>query len=287
MTPLELHRSAVYKNQRALDLLDSDKADAPLSRAQIEQCFDNGAVWLEAAGKPQRLRDCAEIVPRGHKLHLYCNDATLAACPFGARLVEDFSTFSIWFKPAGMLSQGSKWGDHWALYRWIEQRVWPDRRCFITHRLDRYTSGLMIVAHDAATNQAFHQLFEQRKINKTYRAIVRGALPPDSTQTLDSAIEGKAAVSHIRVIDSDAKRDLSLLEIHPETGRKHQIRIHLAGSGHAVLNDRRYGPAPHTGDLQLQASALAFSHPLDQARIEVALPTEQLLTLAPTSGDQE
>jgi tRNA pseudouridine32 synthase/23S rRNA pseudouridine746 synthase len=276
MTPVELHKTAVYKNVSALELLANSEE---LSPAQILQCFDNGAVWLETTGKPRRLYQSDKILQQGDKLHLYCNVATLAACPFQPELVADFEQFSIWNKPSGMLSQGSKWGDHWALYRWIKQHHWPERASYITHRLDRYTSGLMIVAHDDAINKAFHQCFEQRKIRKTYRAIVRGAMQTGKTRTIDSAIDNKPAQSEFAVLDTDTDKHLSLLEIHPETGRKHQIRIHLAGIDHPVLNDRNYGTPPHDGDLSLQASALAFTSPVDEQKINVELKPFQLLAL--------
>ena len=283
MTPLELHKTALYKNQGALDLLDQG---SELSREQLQQCFDNGSVWLESSTRPKRLRDSAAIIQPGQQLHLYCNDFTLTPCPFTPELIQDFGAFSIWNKPSGMLSQGSKWGDHWALYRWVEQQFWPDRQCFISHRLDRYTSGLIIVAHESKINKAFHQLFAERAIHKTYRAIVRGAMQPGESRTLDEAIDGKPALSQIIVLESDREKDLSLLEIHPESGRKHQIRIHLAGIDHPVLNDRNYGAPPHHGDLMLQACALEFTSPVSQQDIRIQLDEAQLLCLAPHAMDK-
>mgnify|MGYP002631459887 CR=1 FL=1 len=273
-TAVELHRQVIYKNQQAIDLLDSDEG---LSREQIALCFENGAVWLETAGKPQRLYNSQSVLKPGHKIHCYCNSTTLSSCPFTAELVADFTDFSIWNKPSGMLCQGSKWGDHWALYRWIKQNYWPDRESFITHRLDRFTSGLVIVAHTEAINKKFHRLFENRLIKKTYRAIVSGLLTQDQQLILDTEIENKNALSQVLVLDLQTSTQQSLVMIKPQTGRKHQIRIHLAEIGHPIINDRNYGKPPFDGDLRLQASELEFTNPVDGKKIQVNLQPDKLL----------
>ncbi len=277
MTPLSLHLQA-SQAQSAVQLLMSD---GRLNETQIRTCFDHGAVWLEKTGKPRRVYRPDVTIQPAHRVHLYCNESTLAPCPYVPKLIRDFETFSLWYKPAGMFSQGSKWGDHWTLQRWVQQHHWPTRECLITHRLDRYTSGLMIIAHDAATNQALHRQFEQREIQKTYRAIVQGRLPVGESRTLDSTIDGKSAITRFRVLEQDPADDHSLLEIQPLTGRKHQIRIHLSQAGHPVQNDRQYGQPPHQGDLQLQACALTLRHPQSRLPVEVSVASEQLLQLTP------
>ena len=272
---IEIHRQVIYKNQSAIDLLESLQE---LSREQIDLCFKNGAVWLETTGKPQRLYNPQVILKPGQKIHCYCNTTTLAPCPFKAELVADFIDFSIWNKPSGMLCQGSKWGDHWALYRWIRQNHWPDRESYITHRLDRFTSGLVIVAHTEETNKKFHRMFESRLIKKTYRAIVSGLMAQGQQLILDTKIDNRNARTLVQVIQQHNSAQQSLVEIKPETGRKHQIRIHLAEIGHPVVNDRNYGQAPFNGDLMLQASELEFSNPMDNKNIVASLEPGKLLS---------
>ncbi len=275
MSPaVELHVEAGDNDQPARDLLN----DPRLTARQIEDCFHNGAVWLQAGRKPQRIYDPKTRVHSGQTIHLYCNQSTLTPCPYRAELVQDFASFSVWAKPSGMLSQGSKWGDHWTLQRWIKHHVWPQRECLITHRLDRYTGGLMIVAHDQPTNRWFHRAFEQHRINKTYRAIVSGSLPAGEELQINSPLGGKSARTLVRVLAS--KHGHSLLEITPLSGRKHQIRIHLASIGHPVINDRQYGQPPHAGDLMLQACALQFSHPQTGENLKIKLAANRLLSLA-------
>lgn len=275
-TPVELHQPVIYGGQTALQLLTTSQN---LSSQQIEQCFDNGAVWLQSSGKPVRLYDAETLVKQGQTVHLYCNASTLTDCPYTPDLVEDQQQFSIWNKPSGMLSQGSKWGDHWTIQRWIKKHIWPQRDCLITHRLDRFTSGLIIVAHDDAINRQFHRLFEKRAIHKTYRAVVIGDMSSGEDINIETPIDGKSALTRLKVLQSHAELMMSLLEIKPETGRKHQIRRHLAQAGHPVVNDRQYGMQPFSGDLMLQASALEFQHPVTQASLCFELKPENLLSL--------
>ena len=272
---LEQHCPVIYKGQKAIELLQNNET---LTDEQLIRCFDNGAVWLQQAGKPQRIHDPQTPVTPGDRVHLYCNQTTLAPCPFKPALIHDFGDFSIWNKPSGMLSQGSKWGDHWALYRWVQQNHWPQRDCLISHRLDRFTNGLMIVAHSDDANKKFHRLFEERLIHKTYRAIVNGSMNPGEKITLDSPVDGKKASTRLEVLQQHPRDALSLLELKPETGRKHQIRIHLAESGHPVINDRQYASPPFSGDLMLQAGGLRFNHPIDNSVVDITLPTEALLS---------
>ncbi len=269
--PIEIHRPVTWPGQNALQCLSPG---CPLDEDALRACFTHGAVWWQTGGKPKRLRDPQQAVKPGHRLHLYCNPSTLAPCPFRPVLVTDFGRYSAWDKPAGMFSQGSKWGDHWTLQRWVKMHVWPDREALSVHRLDRYTRGLMLVAHDAEANAALHRLFEQGRVAKTYHARVRGGMKPGEERRIDAPIDGRAAESWLRVLDSDGQT--SRVEIHPETGRKHQIRRHLAGIGHPVLNDRAYGTALHDGDLALQAVQLTFDDPFDGQPRCIALPDTEL-----------
>ncbi len=274
--PIECHLPVIYGQQTAFELLQHN---TELTPENLSLCFEHGAVWLETAGKPRRLYDKTCQLKRGHKLHLYCNESTLTPCPYQATLIEDMGSFSIWCKPGGMLSQGSKWGDHWTIQRWIEQHALHDRKCLITHRLDRFTEGLMIIAHEEAINRQFHRMFEQHRIEKTYRAIVSGQIASETPIIASTPVQGKPAKSVLRVIEYSNSLDQTLVEIQPKSGRKHQIRIHLAELGHPVLNDRQYGREPFTGDLKLQASKLAFKHPLEQTALSFSMLDSDLLRL--------
>lgn len=273
--PVELHKQVIYSHQTAMEMIANSDI---LSEQQITQCFDNGSVWLQESGKPARIYDAKIVLKPGQMLHCYCNQSTLSPCPYKPELVKDFEDFSIWDKPSGMLSQGSKWGDHWTLHRWVKQNIWPERETFITHRLDRFTQGLMIVAHQKTINWQFHRLFEGREIHKTYRAIVSGLMAEGEDRTINTLVEEKLAETQIHVIGQQLDSQQSLLEIKPTTGRKHQIRIQLAELGHPVVNDRQYGLPPFEGDLMLQASGLEFNHPVTSERLCIELSNDRLLS---------
>lgn len=255
------------------------QSHSQLDPEQIETCFLHGAVWLETKGKPQRLYNPGASVHPGNTLYLYCNQFTLQNSPLQPVLIQDFGCFSVWNKPSGMLSQGGKWGDHWTLARWITLNHWPQRDCFITHRLDRFTRGLMIVAHDASTNRGLHAAFASRQVEKHYRAIVRGVMP-QKTQTVTLDIGRQTASTRVVALAYSVELDASLVELHPTTGRKHQLRIHLASLGHPIINDRQYGQPPFDGDLRLQACHIGFRHPQTDERLQISLPGHELLSLS-------
>jgi tRNA pseudouridine32 synthase/23S rRNA pseudouridine746 synthase len=151
-----------------------------------------------------------------------------------------------------MFSHGSKWGDHCAIDRWVETHLTPERPVFLVHRLDRATDGLMVLAHKKQIARELARMFHAREIKKRYLAWVVGRVSfngPD--KVIDTPIEGRAAISRVTLLQYDQKRDRSLLQVEIETGRKHQIRRHLNGIGHAVVGDRLYGDEITDEDLRL------------------------------------
>ncbi len=192
-----------------------------------------------------------------------------------------------------MLSQGSKWADHTALYRWIEMHYQPNhqsRSCWIVHRLDRATCGLMLVAHSKKMAHTLSQLFEQKQIQKCYQANVWGKFP-STTQTFTAPVQEKPAISHAtRLSCSDVKAPTQLtsqtpvsrIKITIETGRKHQIRTHLSQAGYPIVGDRLYGGGENlqrlspTPDLQLTAYQLDFECPITHTQQHFCLSDTQL-----------
>jgi len=232
-----------------------------LSRQRVKQAMFKGAVWLSHNKHTRRLRRASKTLDRGDTLHLYYNERILSTTPASAQLIADEKAYSIWYKPCGMFSQGSKWGDHCTINRWAEQYLQPQRLAFIVHRLDRAASGLILIAHQKQTAAALAKLFQDRHIEKVYRAIVHGQFPVLS-QTLDSNIEGRSACSTATLIKYDPEKNCSLLEIMIDSGRKHQIRRHLAECGFPVVGDRLYGNNDNSTDLQLTAIRLSFTCPV-------------------------
>lgn len=243
----------------AIDLLADQVA---LSRQQLKTAMMQGAVWLESGHGVERIRRAKKRIKPGDTLHLYYDSAVLRQQPPAARLLNDEDDYSIWEKPAGMFSQGSKWGDHCTLYRWAEGQL--NRPAYTVHRLDRAASGLMILAHNKQTATAFLEMFQQRFIEKHYRAIVEGDItqrefPFEITQTLDD----KPAHSVLLQASHDAGENTSEVIVDIKSGRKHQIRRHLLSLGFPIVGDRLYGANNTDADLQLRSVMLKFACPVD------------------------
>jgi len=241
-----------------------------LPKQRIKLAMTQGAVWLSRGRNTQRLRRAKRLLQVGDELHLYYDAKILADVPAEPRLIADVGTYSVWHKPYGLRSQGSKWGDHCTLVRWAERNLQPERPAFTVHRLDRAANGLMLIAHSKSTAAALSSLFRDREVEKRYCAIVAGdfSAQPNPLR-VDEPIDGKPAVSifeHSELI-ADGKR--SVVDVCIESGRKHQIRRHLADLGHPVIGDRLYGSGSDDGmDLQLTACLLAFQCPVSGERVE-------------------
>ena len=247
--------------QFAIDCM-AEKFEA-LSKSKLKTAMKLGAVWLERGGKVSRLRKHKRILRKGDKLHLYYNSLILESTPVAAKLVADLDEYSVWNKPSGMFSQGTKWGDHNSICRWVELNAFADRQSFLVHRLDKATSGLIVVAHSKSACRALTQLFEKREVVKCYRAIVVGRLE-ESVKEFNSPIDNKSAITKVLENQFDDARNETHLLIKIETGRKHQIRKHLSSIGHPIVGDRLYGNAnnENSEDLQLTSCLIKFNCPI-------------------------
>jgi len=251
-------------NESDLSAVDWLSTSTNLSKQIIKQTMAKGAVWLTRKDHTQRLRRASRKLNIGDTLHLYYNPVVLATEPPKAILIADEKDYSVWYKPCGLLSQGSKWSDHCTITRWASQHLEPERPAFIVHRLDRAATGLILVAHTKYATKALTQLFQLRTISKRYEAIVHGCFPASpKALTLDTPIDDKPAISHVRLLKYSVDRECSLVSIDIETGRKHQIRKHLSSAGFAILGDRLYShEQDFKTDLQLTAVSLHFICPL-------------------------
>ena len=266
---IEHHLQVESTGDTAVNLLQRASG---LSKGRIKSAMSKGAVWLTRGKTTQRLRRATRKLQSGDELHLYHDESVLAEVPAAPELIADVGDYSVWNKPYGLRSQGSKWGDHCTVTRWAEQHLQPERSAFVVHRLDRAASGLILVAHAKRTAAALSEIFKRRKIEKRYQAWVAGDFSeqPDPLR-VDEALDGKSAISEFSFVQIDAGR--SLLDVRIATGRKHQIRRHLAGLGYPVIGDRLYGTGEQAGvDLQLTAYLLAFRCPVAGEKVEYRLP---------------
>lgn len=180
-------------------------------------------------------------------------------------------------KPSGLLSQPGR-GDH--LQDSLITRLQSlSEDLHLVHRLDRDTSGLVLVARGLDSLRRCSALFANRRVNKLYEAEVTGQL--QGRGRIDSRLarlerdpprygdhpQGRPATTLWRVRERQA--DSTTLWLRPLTGRSHQLRAHLAGIGHPILGDPIYGEAGTT-PLRLHARALGFQHPFTRCRLRVS-----------------
>ena len=274
-------------DKTALELLADHTG---LSKQLLKSYAQKGAVWIQrnptqsTTRKPERLRRLKRVISTQDILDFYYQPQLLNQVPHPPTLVADFIDYSVWIKPRGMLSQGSKWADHTALYRWIEMNYLPNgqvRQAWIVHRLDRATHGLMLIAHTKKTAAALSLAFENNQIHKAYQAYIWGQYFAEM-QTINMPIDEKAATSHVRLLNFESEQNRSLVKINIETGRKHQIRRHLSETGFPIIGDRMYGnsildeqlkPMPN---LQLTAYKLCLTCPITQTEKCFTLTKDQL-----------
>ncbi len=178
----------------------------------------------------------------------------------------------------------------------------------IVHRLDKGTSGVMVVARNAFAREALKKQFADHSIEREYEAICVGRVqsqtyatlhrrhPVDRKRFTSRALDGKRAVTHVQAIESLRDGAATLVRCRLETGRTHQIRVHLSESGHPILGDTIYGKPPKEpllrrcaealGHQALHARLLGFVHPRTGkgVRFEVESPSDFATALEALRG---
>jgi len=216
--------------------------------------------------------------------------------PRGLSLLYEDADVLVVDKPPGLLTMGNASERERTVYVALTDYVRKGqaksrKRVFIVHRLDRETSGLLVFARTEEAKRALQEGWDET--SKTYIAVVHGRVEKDEGVITSWLVEnsafvvfstqdttkGKQARTGYRVLHRTAHR--SLIELDLFTGRKHQIRVHMADLGHALLGDTRYGKAKDpVKRLALHAHTLAFTHPRTGERLEFLAPvTGELLQM--------
>ncbi len=248
---------------RLVDYLPGIFSQLP-SRAGLKKAMKRGEVLVD--GKPAAQSD---FVQPGQKISLLETSVPTAKIfEFSLEIVYQDEWLAIINKPAGLPVSGNR-------YRTVQNALpfnlplssakdalkWPRP----VHRLDAPTSGLLLVARTAGALMKLGQQLEQREIAKRYRAIVAGKLAGNGKLT--QTIQNRKAITRyevIQVVPSLKTGWITLVDLFPETGRTHQLRIHLAEAGYPIIGDGLYtGEAPllKGKGLFLAAVELTFSHP--------------------------
>lgn len=276
--------------------LDGERADkvvavlGGVSRATARHIVDEGGVRVDGEPiTPRRRLSSGDTIE--FELPAVAELLSAEDVDFTARYEDDHLV--VIDKPAGLVvhpGAGRTVGTlaSGLLHRYPEIRgVGEDARWGIVHRLDKDTSGLLVVARTQTVHKALSKMIAAHEVERGYNALVDGIfdaprgtidapIGPDPAKPTRRVVTpfGRPARTHYRRVQEWADEGVSLLEVQLETGRTHQIRVHLAAIGHPVIGDRWYGKPARVDSPRvfLHAARLAFDHPITGTRVEVESP---------------
>jgi 23S rRNA pseudouridine1911/1915/1917 synthase len=247
------------------------KRVAGLSRRKARAVIDLGGVFVDRA----RVKVAGRPVRAGQLIEVNVGGAIERREPPPAPevvFVDDHVIVAD--KPAGLVTAPTPESDRGDLLDQLGERY---GEVYLVHRLDLPTSGLLVFARTRAANKLLGDAFARHDVDREYRAVAIGEV---AAQTVDRPIQGKRAVTHVHVVEPLAGATLVAARL--ETGRTHQIRLHLAGLGHPLAGDHQHGGEasrifePRAPRLALHAAVLGFDHPAtgQRVRFERELPAD-------------
>ncbi|WP_317162715.1 RluA family pseudouridine synthase [Winogradskyella endarachnes] len=195
---------------------------------------------------------------------------------FKLNVIFEDDYLAVIHKPAGILVSGNHFKTIAnALIQNLEPSSLPDAtKPQPVHRLDYATTGILLTGKTSTSIRTLNKLFETKQIRKTYFAVTIGNMP-NTEDIITSSIDGKSATSQYKVIktvSSPRFAKLNLVKLEPQTGRRHQLRIHLSQLGNPILGDKDYGIKDlilHGKGMYLHACALEFTHPFTKENINL------------------
>jgi tRNA pseudouridine32 synthase/23S rRNA pseudouridine746 synthase len=252
----------------------------PLNPKELGDVAQKGGVWIQKRGKGKilRARVLKGLVHPEDLIQVFYDPKVLKLPEIkNLEPIYESQHYGIWIKPAGVVPQGSQTSDHASLLRYVEK--FRHQEVYLVHRIDRETTGLMIIAYNSKAAALLSDLFQKNQIQKEYEAIVRGELNVGLKETIKASLDDKVATTHFEVIASS--KNESLLHVTIETGRLHQIRRHLDFIGYPIMGDPKYGKGNKNRDgLKLIASKISFEDPWLDKMVVFTLPIDWGLKLS-------
>ena len=305
MTATETLAFVCESGDERLDVFLAARCDG-MSRSRIRRLIDAGHVLADGERRPAGFKPKAGAVVTVRTPPPTPPAARAQDIPITA--VYEDAALIIVDKPAGMpVHRGAGHPDGTlvnallGMDKRLSQAGGDALRPGIVHRLDKDTSGLMMVAKTDAAHAALSEQLRARTVEKVYLALVEGA-PRPARAAIDAPI-GRDPCDRKRMAITDGGRDAltryavlriaggrALMEVRPKTGRTHQIRVHLAAIGHPVIGDALYGTADaRLGRHFLHAARLGFDHPTtgERMRFESPLPSELADALGGLGGHHQ
>jgi 23S rRNA pseudouridine1911/1915/1917 synthase len=234
---------------------------AGLSRRKARAVIDAGGVFVDRA----RVKVAGRPVRAGQAIEVNIGGALDRPAPPPPVIVHVDEHVIVADKPAGVVTAPTPESDRGDLLDQLARRY---GEVYLVHRIDLPTSGLLVFARTREANRRLGEAFVAHDVDREYLAVAVGAV---AAQTIDRPIEGRRAVTHVE--PALALAGATLVRVRLETGRTHQIRIHLAGIGHPIAGDAQHGGeasrtfVPRPPRLALHAAVLGFTHPATGARV--------------------
>ncbi|MDX9715141.1 MAG: RluA family pseudouridine synthase [Dissulfurispiraceae bacterium] len=240
-----------------------------LSKSRTKASMNKGACWIKRGSRMKRLRKATAMLKTGEHLEFYYDESLLDITPALPSLVDDRQHYSVWFKPAGLMAQGTMYGDHCSMLRQAELHFGSKREVFLVHRLDREASGLMIVGHTKEAASKLSVMFKENKVVRTYSVEVLGDIRQHGAKgRIEFPLDSKDAVTGYEFVSYDPASNSSALDVRIYTGRLHQIRRHLDMIGFPVIGDPKYGKGNKNKEgMRLVASCLEFICPFSEKEV--------------------
>jgi tRNA pseudouridine32 synthase/23S rRNA pseudouridine746 synthase len=254
-----------------LVLIDFLEKHTKLSKSNLKKVLNNGGVWFRKLASSKRVkirRATAPLLPESH-VEFFFDPRYLNLEIPEAREVSAHKEWGLWYKPPGLLSQGTDFGDHMSILRQVEK---AKGKAFLIHRLDREAHGLMLFAYTHHAAGAFSQLWQKSLVKKFYKVEVAGDIKKKFPEGGDIhfKLDGKDAHTSFTITEQKEHSAILLVQIH--TGRLHQIRRHFEELGYPVLGDPKYGVGNKNNEgIRLMAYKLNFIDPLSKKEINFEL----------------